>query len=177
MSQAQGRLIPIYLIDTCSVTALDGKNALSTNPRPPLFSPSERQVIWTHLEEMTRQGFLKLISEVRTELKDWDPDAIPRFSKYPKHRLPPRGDALHKTYRVIFADPFNRRLIGSTRREKGDPWLIAAAKQYGYTIITEELHASVRARRRGVRIPDVCEREGISYISLRELAVQEGWCR
>ncbi|MDV0445211.1 hypothetical protein MmiAt1_07680 [Methanimicrococcus sp. At1] len=62
-----------------------------------------------------------------------------------------------------------------------DPWLIAAACVYGYTVVTFELpnnNLSPANQSRKIKIPDVCRPFGIQYCNLyemmRELSIKLG---
>ena len=64
--------------------------------------------------------------------------------------------------------------------DPADPWLVAYAEAYGYTIIMDELPARKHAARRNQRrvyIPDMCD--GLSpqvpWTGLRDLAFRAGW--
>lgn len=61
--------------------------------------------------------------------------------------------------------------------EKADPWLIAIAKVYGYTIVTmEERDRNLNPKfptRKEPRIPDVCAALGVDCINLYELMKEQ----
>jgi Domain of unknown function (DUF4411) len=52
------------------------------------------------------------------------------------------------------------------RRNIADPYVIAYAKEYGYTVVTDE-------RDHKQKIPVVCRAEGVACISLKELLKHE----
>lgn len=60
-----------------------------------------------------------------------------------------------------------------TAFEKADPWLIAIAKTYDYTIVTMEVRnnnlSSTSPTSKEPRIPDVCDALGVECINLFEL--------
>lgn len=60
------------------------------------------------------------------------------------------------THRHMSRPRFNKRKIA-------DPWIVAHAKINGYTVVTNE------SRKRNRQMPDVCDKEGISVMTLDEL--------
>lgn len=81
----------------------------------------------------------------------------------------------------IYSSPFytERSYREWTSFEKADPWLIAIAKAYGYTIVTmEEPNRNLSATNptsKEPRIPDVCSQLDVECINLYEL-MRENSC-
>jgi hypothetical protein len=168
----------IYLIDSCSVIRLDGKDR---NPPAQSFTAIERELIWEGLEAFAENGRLKVIKEVREELERYDPVGLDRLKQYPAQRLIVRRTQKVITQYQTITTNHPDLLKGGSRFNPADPWLILAAEKYGYRIITEELEKSARTTQvsrmqRRERIPDVCQALTLkATICLRDLAVQEGW--
>ena len=95
--------------------------------------------------------------------------------------LPLPADHFFDTDGRSLADSHPDLTKGGSRFNPADPWLILAAEKYDYSIITEELIKSarttmVRRKQRIDGIPDVCVARGLKpTISLRDLAIKEGW--
>jgi Domain of unknown function (DUF4411) len=168
----------IYLIDSCSVIRLDGKDR---NPPAQPFTTVERELIWEGLEAFAENGRLKIIKEVREEVERLDPLGLDRLKQHSAHRLIiRRTQKVITQYQAITANHPDL-MKGGSRFNPADPWLILAVEKYDYRIITEELLKSARTTQvsrmqRRERIPDVCQARTLKApICLRDLAVQEGW--
>jgi hypothetical protein len=170
----------VYLADTSSIVRLDG---LDGNPAALPFSASEQTAIWKELEDLCRTGRLKLIKQVKGELKRYNPNGLARLRQYSGHRLPidKTDPMVVKLYGEITTNHPDL-LRGGSRKDHGDPWLILAAELYGYQIITEELLQIERAttlplrRQRIEKIPDICQTRKLEpAVHLRDLAIKLGW--
>jgi hypothetical protein len=170
----------VFLIDSCSVIRLDGKDR---NPPVLSYNTVERELVWSGLEAMAEVGRIKVIKEVREELERYDPDGLERLKQYPACRL-----IIRRTQNVVqkyqaIASAYPDLLKGGSRFNPADPWLIVAADRLDCQIVTEELLKSQRTTQtrrlqKRERIPDVCVAEGLkSTISLRDLALKKGWIK
>jgi hypothetical protein len=83
----------IYLLDTCSLLDLDSKHPMEPGTE---FSVRDRALIWDGLEGLADSGQLKLIKQVKLELKRHHPDGLKRLTVYPGHHL-----AIRRTASVI----------------------------------------------------------------------------
>ena len=167
-------LLPTYLMDASSIVELDGKHkAPSTSPT---FTPKERVQVWDGLEMLTKDGRLKLIKQVKTELALWNPDGLRRLTQYPGHKLVIRRTPnIVLEYQSITAK--YKDIRPKPGRDKADPWLVLACKLKGFCIICEELSLVERtSTAKDLRIPDICKMEGlIRPLKLREFANHQGW--
>lgn len=170
--------LTVYLIDSCSIIRLDGKDR---NPPVVSYTANEKEAIWDGLKEFADEGRLKLIKQVKEELRRHDPGGLKVLKEYPRQKLIIRRTAdVIKHYRLITTSHPDL-MRGGSRFDPADPWLILAAERYGYTIITEELlkkdRTTLKSRKRNMeRIPDVCKiRKLEDSIGLRDLAKLEGW--
>ena len=66
---------------------------------------------------------------------------------------------------------FPRLANPRTGRSRVDPYVIAAAKVFGATVVTSEVGGSIK----NPKIPSVCDQLNIPCINLAELIRQEGW--
>lgn len=170
----------VYLIDSCSVIRLDGKDQ---NPPAVPYTVTEKKAIWDGLKKLAEEGRLKLIKQVKEELSRHDPDGLKTLKEYPRQKLIIRRTAdVIKHYRLIMAKHPDL-MKGGSRFDPADPWLVLAADRFGYTIITEELLKAERTTlkprmQKRERIPDVCKAMGLEdAIKLRDLAKQEKWIK
>lgn len=102
-------------------------------------------------------GTVRTVSQVFDELK--------RFAKpYEEWRPLKKKMVIRQDLSEIYAIagliaedfPFLFDQTGNKNRDPADPWLIACAKHYGYTLVTGERQNS------SVRIPYVCRQQGIN---------------
>lgn len=166
-----------YVIDTSSLVELDNKHLVLPGqvPRPPSFSLEERALVWDGLEGLAGNARLKLITQVKAELTRWNPEALNRLKIYRGHRAPSRTPDLVRHYQTVMSQ-FPRLIERYPRFDPADPWIIAMARKYGYTIVTEETPVAQKARPpRKTPIPDVCQAMGIPCLQLRALAELEEW--
>jgi hypothetical protein len=171
----------VYLLDTSSLVRLDGLDGI---PPPDPFSAKERALIWDGLEELADEGRIKLIKQVKSELKRHNPKGLARLSQYRGHRLiVRRTPEVIKIYRSVTANHPDL-MKGGSRLDPADPWLIVAAEKFAYTIICEELLKAHRAptlplrRRKMDRIPDVCQARKLeNAVRLRDLAKNLKWIK
>ena len=167
-----------YLIDTSSLVELDGLNKTTPGmtPSPPSFSAAEQAKIWNGLRSLISVGRLKLLTQVSHELQDHDPGALSQLRAYrcSEVRVTP---ALRSRLQGLLAKYPKLVPVPPPPRDPADGWLIAAAMEYGYTIITEEQSSAIRKKRKrkGIPIPDICQAEGIRCWNLRYVANHEGW--
>ncbi len=139
----QTTFLPIYLMDTSPIVRLDGKD--NRPPTPPDFTVMERALIWDGLEALAKDGRLKLIKQVRDELKAHNPDGLARLTAY--------KPAILNIYRTADVWIQYQRIVSIYKgiapkpggRAIADPWLIVAAKRYGFTVVTMELSLQARA--------------------------------
>lgn len=180
MSQSLFPVPTVYLVDTSSLVRLDGlDNVPPSNP----FSTQEQKAIWEELESLAKDGRLKLIKQVKGELKRYDPVALNRLRAYSGHSLKMNktDPVVIRKYREVTSNHPDL-MRGGSRRDHADPWLIVAAELFGYKIITEELLKGDRLptlplrRLKMERIPDVCQARKLEdAIHLRDLAMQLNW--
>jgi hypothetical protein len=169
-----GLLTPVYLLDACCLVELDGRHR--DPPASPSYTVKERALIWRGLESLARDGRLKLIRQVKRELKRWHPDGLKKLAIHPgtmvfMRRTPP----IVRRYQTI-TSTYPQLVKGGSLIEKADPWLILVAQLHGYTIVTEELPQDMRKRKKNeIHIPDACLIESILCINLRRLAKDEKW--
>jgi hypothetical protein len=125
---------------------------------------------------LAEQGRLKLIKQVKEELKRWHPTALSRLKPIKGTKMPRVNNELRLRYQWLLAQ-YPKLIPADPAFDPADPWLVVSAQQYGFTIVTEELPTSARKTRprHGPPIPDLCDELAIPWTSLRALARAEGW--
>lgn len=171
-------LLVVYAIDTSTLMWLDGLNLEPDQSRR--FEPQESALIWDGLDRLASQGCLKTIRMVREELADNDREALERIASHGRKTLAPAvTNRTRAAFRSVVAQ-FPNVINPDWKRDPADPWIVAYAETYGYTVITDELPARLHASRRNQRrtfIPDMCDGRTppVPWTSLRDLASREGW--
>lgn len=164
-----------YLLDTCVPLWLD---CINKGPDDKCrYSPDEIASIWHGLEDLARIGRLRLIGQVKDELDDKHKAAKERLCAHPKHRAPNMSRRIRLRYKQVVQD-YPGWVRPDWQKDPADPWLVAYAEEFSYSIVTEEIHAAEHRpkwKQRRIYIPDVCERRGVRCVSLLKLAVDERW--
>ena len=169
----QTSYVEVYSIDTSSLMHLDGRDW--PPPVVPAFSPAERGVIWCGLEQLARGGGLKLIRQVKEELRLNHPEALKRLSVYPGHKAARLNNRLRLRYQNLLAK-YPKLIPRYPNTDPADPWLVVYAQEYALVIVTEELPTGVRkSKSRTIPIPDVCQQERVPWMDIRTLANHLGW--
>lgn len=131
-----------YLIDCDAIAHCDGAANCDT--------------ILDGLERLVHQGTLRTVEQVYDELRRW-PEIQGRFKPIKKQFLiaqyTPEICAVVGQISEDFS--FLYDLTGVRNPDPADPWLIAAGKVLGWTVITDERKASTK------RIPYVCRQQSL----------------
>jgi hypothetical protein len=150
---------PIYCIDTSSLLEAWGY----------AYRPKSFPSFWERMEHLIADGRCVIAEEVQYEVEDDANDLISWVKK--QHKFVVDYD---RNQELVVKEIMRKypRLI-NLKKNKGwaDPFVIALAKVFGHTVITEE--------KRGVkdppRIPFVCQEYCIPCMNLAEMIEQEGW--
>jgi predicted nucleic acid-binding protein len=137
---------------------------------------SDPEKVWTGLMRLCRDGGAFTVSYVYPELKRMSESVPP---KLPLHRyeelkrlkqriIVPDPDIIMEAGRINSAYPKLGDMFD--RRNRADPWIIAAAKMKGLTVVTEEADTG---RRKTHKIPWICDQEGVGWIRVSRLVIQE----
>ena len=143
-----------YLIDTSSLANVgDGTSASSDR--------------WHVIDRLIAEGRLKTVHQVFNELKAVDPEA--------HRRLKPRKKAMVvRSNRVglmkmtgVIAHRHPSMAHPRSRKDRADPYVVAAAKLNGFCVVTDE-----STRRKG-HMPSVCDAEEVAHCCLEDLLAKE----
>ena len=170
-----------WLLDTCCPMNLDGKNQVLDGQasQVPLYSDEERRAIWAGLESLANEGRLKLIREVKQELRRLYPESLARLDGYKWVSAPRVGTDLQWRYQALLSKYPDLTPEDDLTHDPADPWLIVTAQKYSYAILSDEVREKEKKGRvkHGPQIPDICDAENIDCKRLRELANDEGWLK
>lgn len=132
----------IYIVDTDAIAHIQDR-------------PDSAR-IYANLLGCVDRGELRTVEQVFGELKKW-PDVRTMFWA---KRTALRVDQYHPDVMAMVGYISDNHeylfdLSGSKNPDPADPWLIACAKVFGYTLVTDERQRSIR------KIPHVCRQQGI----------------
>ena len=119
-------------------------------------SRADGAAVYGTLQARCQAGDVLTVAQVFDELKRW-PEIRDLF--WP-HRQIMRVDqytpeVLEWVGRISDNFAFLYDLSGAKNPDPADPWLIACARVYGYTLVTDERAASTK------KIPFVCRQQGV----------------
>lgn len=134
------------------------------------YPPDVFPGVWGRLEELVRRGHLRATEEVLVELEKKQ-DEVFAWARRQSEMFIAIDEPIQPHVRVILRD-FPKLLDTRTNRSGCDPFVIALARQNGWTVVTGERRTGRPDR---PNIPDVCEALGLPCFSLLELIRREGW--
>ena len=150
----------LYCIDTCSL--IHGYREV--------YPPEHFPRLWQKLEGLIGDGRLIAPNEVMLELKQGDDD-LARWARAQKGLFVPHDLSLQRALQDLQVRHTGFSRVASTG-PLADPWLIALATLRNGLVVTEEVPNGHPA---SVKIPDVCKKEGLSYVRFVEIIKREGW--
>ena len=133
-----------YLIDCDAIAHLDGVSHCDT--------------VIAGLKQLVAVGTLKTVEQVYDELRRW-PHLQDHFKPIKKQFLiddQHAGEVASLVGQIAEDFEFLFDQSGTRNPDPADPWLIAAGKVLGWTVITDERRTSTR------KIPYVCRQQGIN---------------
>lgn len=134
---------------------------------------------WNKIIHLSQSGITLSIDKVKIELCDNSNDEL---SKWCTSNLNPvffaHTEACLDTYIEItqWANSNHNYTFGAKEEflstDLADPWLIAFAKKYNYTIVTHEV--SQPSRKNKIKIPEPCSHFNVRYINLIDMMRELG---
>ena len=154
-----------YLLDTN--TFIQAKNSYYAFDIAPSF--------WTQLLEKLKQGQVAVIDAVsdeikqgNDELKEWFKDQVISQADQIKILKAKEDATVLATYREIAQMVAMNQVYNDSEKARflrgADPWLIASAKTWGAVVVTFEALSGVGTKK--VKIPDICQQTGVSFVNL-----------
>jgi len=161
-----------YLLDTN--TAITAKNEFYAFDIAPSF--------WIQLKEKLENADCALIDAVEGELLDGNDELAAWVRRLEKEShdhfiLKAKSDSRVLEYykqiaEMVYHEPKFKDRYKQVFLSKADPWIIAAAKAWGDTVVTFEKMPESNSTK--VKIPDICKRMGVPCISLYEMMRKVG---
>lgn len=141
------------------------------NGRRDLLPPDTFPTLWSNIEAMVEAGDIRCVDLVLDELAKREGDEIHTWAKSQRGLFLPLEEDIQQEVRVVLAA--HPRLIGiGSGRSGADPFVIALAKVYGGTVVSEEKESRNLAK---PKIPDVCRAMGIAHVNLMGFVQAQGW--
>lgn len=143
------------------------------------FAPS----FWQQLRPKISLDKIAVLDKVRDEILKGTDELSTWISALPNECILSTQDIqIIQTYRDVLSfiqqsDQYTESALRLWSRENvADPWLIAAAKVYGYTLLSFEQSAGTipeRSRSKNPKLPDVARHFQVPYTSLFDMMRQE----
>jgi hypothetical protein len=153
----------IYVFDTGAFIVL--KN----------YYPTTFATLWGRIDRLAGDGTIISVREVFNELHNYnDADFIQDWAKQHKAIFArPSNDELLVVQQTL-AIPHFQSLIGNKAILKGtpvaDPFVVAAGKVKGATVVTQE-----GFKPNSAKVPNVCQHFGVPCVNLETFMSQQGW--
>ena len=147
-----------YAIDACSIIA--------QNPVPHAYPREVHESLWSRIDDLVRRKEIVTCGQVAREVVGEDLAA--KWIVDSGIEVIEEDEDIQEMVRVIVnehPDLLNFNKVKSS----GDAFLIATAKVYSLTIITEENKASHN------KIPAIASLYGLQSVNISELCEREGW--
>ncbi len=153
----------IYVFDTSAFIVL--KN----------FYPATFATLWNQIDSLVANGTIVSVREVFNELHNYnDADFIQDWAKQNKSVFAKPSNAELLVVQQILANPHFQVLISNKAILKGtpvaDPFVVAAAKIKGATVVTQE-----GMKPNAAKIPNVCQKFGVLCIDLEIFMKHQDW--
>lgn len=153
----------MYVFDTSSFVVL--KN----------YYPARFATLWQRLDAMVAAGELISVREVLRELDAYnDTDFVQDWAKQNRDIFQAPSAAETQEVQKILAVPHFQQILSRQAVLKGtpvaDPFVIAAARVKGATVVTQE-----QLKPNAAKIPNVCQYFGVDYCDLEGFMASEGW--
>ena len=139
------------------------------------FYPATFPSLWAKIDRLADDGTLRSVLEGFNELqRSNDSDVISEWAKQHKAIFARPDDQEMMVLQRIFAVPHFQALVSKqamlTGKAVADPFVIAAAKVSGGTVVTLE-----RLKPNAAKIPNVCAHFGVPCIDLETFMAQQQW--
>lgn len=152
----------IYIVDTSSFRELER------------YYSDIFPTFWSLFQAEVDSGHVASVREVIRELEACPETNVIEWTKGNSEIFKPPTSSEAAFVGQIFAVPHFRQLISSKAQMTGqpvaDPFLIAAAKDCGGTVVTQE-----RLKPNSAKIPNVCAHFGIACTNFEGFLKAKGW--
>lgn len=134
------------------------------------YPPDTFSAFWDRMDAAARDGTIKASEEVLRELEKKDDGAAAWIKARTVMIVTTDVPIQEKVKEILKAHP---RLVNASKsRSGGDPFVIAVASVYGYSVVTGELPSGSLKK---PHIPDVCTSMSVPFMNLLEFVRSQGW--
>jgi hypothetical protein len=169
----------IYVIDTSALVDLDG-HKIGSNPKTAyMCDDATRETVWKGIEELARLGRIVAVYAQRTEIARHLPHLHKRFNRIDGFYRADTPEVLVRAMQILANAPDWAKELEKRepQNDMADPYIVALAQLEGRIVITSELHRRDRPKKKGARIPDICENYGVVWKPLPWFIQQEALAR
>ncbi len=153
------RILPVYSFDSSALIA--GADEW--------YPVDHFPALWERMDALVAEQRLLIIEEVLEELRKRKSAARTWCESHPDAHV---GIETVDAEADEIAEKFP--FLTKPGRGRADGWVIALAKKYRLTVVTNEKPTGSRQDRRP-KIPDVCALMGIPVLQMQHIARVEGW--
>lgn len=132
---------------------------------PPHVFPS----LWNRVADLVAQGRFVSPRKVLDEIKVKD-DVLHKWAKAQTGIFQPPSFYIDAQVTVI-AGRWAEFFLRDTRKHEADPFVVAMALRFGYTVLSEERGGNDAEP----RIPHMCKTFGVPHVNMIEMMAAEGW--
>ena len=134
------------------------------------YPPEHFPNLWERIDSLVAQKRFLVSEEVVEELGEHD-DSLKQWldDRLDEIMVPTDNFVAQDVRQILASHP--RLVMSGTRRNRADPFVIAAARLRAATVVTGEKGGTARRP----KIPSVCAALGIPHMSLIGLIQAEGW--
>jgi Domain of unknown function (DUF4411) len=134
------------------------------------YPPDTFQAFWDRMDAAATAETIKVSEEVARELAKKDDGAAAWIEARTVMIVSTDVVIQEKVKEILKTHP---RLVNASKsRSGGDPFVIAVASIYKYSVITGELPTGNLKK---PHIPDVCSALGVPFMNLLEFVRSQGW--
>ncbi|OHC62088.1 MAG: hypothetical protein A2045_07085 [Rhodocyclales bacterium GWA2_65_20] len=139
------------------------------------FYPTTFATLWNRIDTLAGNGIIVSVREVFNELHNYnDVDFIQDWAKQHKAIFIKPGNDELLVVQQILAIPHFQALVSNKAILKGtpvaDPFVVAAGKVKGATVVTQE-----GLKPNAAKVPNVCAHFNVPCIDLETFMTQQGW--
>lgn len=134
------------------------------------YPPDVFSGLWNNFEQYISNGLIVATSEVQVELENQDDEVLEWAKQQQRLFIPLDSEIQREVSDILSKHP---RLLDTRKNRSGaDPFVIALAKVWGFSVVTFEKPTKSLSR---PNIPDVCQALNVDCIDIVELARRELW--
>jgi predicted nucleic acid-binding protein len=132
--------------------------------------------LWEHMVSQISGGIITSTEEVYRELKESNDPDFQKWLDAHKSYLYVEDDIAVIKLATKILNKHPEMLFQKGKKNGADAFLVATAKIYGLSVISEENRVSEADLKNGacVRVPNICDEQGVKCYSILEYCAKEG---